>query len=342
MNNSFNDITVCPATLQQGFTTYSPKAIKEVFDGVRVSHILPFASPKTEDAGQANFIEKRKRISISGVQEKYSLRLVNGSFELTEKDGTHILKPIPADVMIASQVPANEHVTMQIANQVFKLPVAKCAIIFFSDGEPAYVTKRFDVQENGKRCLKEDFASLAQLSTQNAGADYKYNYSYLKMCELIDAYFPAAIPAKEQFFKQVVFNYLFSNGDAHLKNFSRIDCDGKGDGQLSPAYDLLNTNIHVGDNQLALANGLYDGDHLHPSYSTIGLYAYDDFITFGEKMGLLTARVQRMVNGFLDKTDLVTSMVQRSFLNPAIKATYVQEYKNRLSLLGNIINEKIK
>ena len=43
------------------------------------------------------------------------------------------------------QVPANEHLTMQIAKQVFKLKVAENALIFFQNGEPAHLTKRFDI-----------------------------------------------------------------------------------------------------------------------------------------------------------------------------------------------------
>ena len=335
MTNNFNDINVCPATLQEGFFTYSPKAIQEVFNGVKISHILPFPSPSIEGDEQKNFIEKRKRISISGVQEKYSVKIVDGKIELTEKGGEYILKPIPSDILIASQVPANEHVTMQIAAQIFKLNVAKCAIIFFSTGEPGYITKRFDIKTDGNRCLKEDFASLAQLSTQNAGNNYKYEYSYAKMAELIDAYFPATIPAKEAFFKLIVFNYLFSNGDAHLKNFSRIDCEGNGDGQLSPAYDLLNTNIHTGDGFMALENGLYEEDYKHPSFAKLGYYAFDDFVTFGEKIGLMKIRVERIIDSFLQHSQAVEAIVNRCFLIEEIKKQYLKDYQNRLTMLTN-------
>ena len=337
MSNDIN-ITVCPATLQEGYNTYSPKAIKEVFNGIKVSHILPFSSPATEGKEQVNFIEKRKRISISGVQEKYSLKLVNGKFELTEAGGDYILKPIPTDVLLASQVPANEHLTMQIAAQIFKLPVAKCAIIFFKSGEPAYITKRFDVLPTGKRCLKEDFASLAQFTSQNKGANYKYEYSYLQMSELIDAYFPAAIPAKEQFFKLIIFNYLFSNGDAHLKNFSRIDCEGKGDGQLTPAYDLLNTNIHTNDGFFTLENGLYEKDYEHLSFAKLGYYGYNDFVTFGLKMGLLEARTKRMIATFLQDKEAVMRLIKSSFLNEETKIKYTENYESRFAMLSTIIN----
>lgn len=44
----------------------------------------------------------------------------------------------------------------------------------------------------------------------------------------------------------VVFNYLFGNGDAHLKNFS-LQATSGGDYVLTPAYDLLHTSIHIDD-----------------------------------------------------------------------------------------------
>lgn len=47
----------------------------------------------------------------------------------------------------------------------------------------------------------------------------------------------------KRFFELVVFNYIYANGDAHLKNFSLIR-QGE-DFRLTPAYDLLNTALHI-------------------------------------------------------------------------------------------------
>ena len=52
----------------------------------------------------------------------------------------------------------------------------------------------------------------------------------------------------ERFFELVVFNYIYANGDAHLKNFSLI-LNGQ-DYRLAPAYDLLNTSLHVNGDDL--------------------------------------------------------------------------------------------
>jgi serine/threonine-protein kinase HipA len=328
------NIHVCPGTLAEGFTTYSLKCRKEMFNGKKVNHILSLSSPQKENDQQKLFIENKTRISISGVQEKYSLKLAGKVLELTDKHGEYILKPIPSDLLNISQVPANEHLTMQIAGQVFKLPVAKNALIFFNDGLPAYITKRFDVKENGSRCLKEDFASLAQLSNKQDGKNYKYDYSYEAMALLIDQYFPAALAVKEVFFQLIVFNYLFSNGDAHLKNFSRIDCSASGDAFLSPAYDLLNTRLHVDDSDLALKEGLYENDFKHPSYSTYGSYAFDDFLDFGKRIGLNPIRIKRMITRFLADEEKVKSLVKRSFLNEEMKGIYMKTYDDKRKRLS--------
>ena len=83
--------------------------------------------------------EQTKRLSISGVQLKYSLKLIGKELVLTDRGGEYILKPIPPSMLIAlpDQAPENEHLTMQIANQLFKIPVADNALIYFKDGAPA-------------------------------------------------------------------------------------------------------------------------------------------------------------------------------------------------------------
>jgi serine/threonine-protein kinase HipA len=117
----------------------------------------PYEYPKHSEEVAELFLENRKRISISGVQEKLSLILEKNTLRLTKEgeQGTYILKPIPRDLKKVDQVPANEHLTMQIAKQVYGIHTAENALIFFKDGSPAYITKRFDVKKGEK--LVENF-----------------------------------------------------------------------------------------------------------------------------------------------------------------------------------------
>jgi serine/threonine-protein kinase HipA len=141
----------CPGTLKTGFTSYSPATLRGVFSGRKVSHVLPYSAPNRNEDSNELFMENRNRISISGVQDKSSLIQVKNQLRLTRpgEQGTHILKPIPIDLKKVNEVPANEHLTMQIASQIYGINTAANALIFFQEGEPAYITKRFVIRQNG-------------------------------------------------------------------------------------------------------------------------------------------------------------------------------------------------
>ena len=195
------ELKICPSTLQEGYNTYSPKALRHLFNGKKVSHQLKYIVSDAKKEQRKLLNENRTRISISGVQEKFSLGLEKNILKLTDKHGEYILKPIPTDLDFVEEVPANEHLTMQIASQVYKLDVAKNAMIFFEDDEPAYITKRFDVMPNGTKCLQEDFASLLQKTSEQSNKNFKYESSYFEMAKAIDIYLPTAMIAKENLFK---------------------------------------------------------------------------------------------------------------------------------------------
>jgi len=247
-----DEIVICPSSLQAGHHTYSATALRHLFNGKKVAHILSFSQADNSAATTRLSIGDRTKIAISGVQEKYSLRLGKNILVMTHEHGEYILKPIPTDLQNVAFVPANEHLTMQIAAQVYKIETAKNAMIFFPDGQPACITKRFDVMPDGKRCLNEDFASLMQKTSETGSKNFKYDGSYLQMAEAIDRLLPAALIAKERLFRLVVFNYLFSNGDAHLKNYSVVDYHRDGLYQLTPAYDLIGTRLHMEDGDFKL------------------------------------------------------------------------------------------
>lgn len=63
-------LTHCPSTLAAGYETYSPIALKNLFAGKKVSHILPYDSPEKNEEDNEKFIENIEHISISGVQDK--------------------------------------------------------------------------------------------------------------------------------------------------------------------------------------------------------------------------------------------------------------------------------
>jgi len=329
------EIKYCPGTLAEGYDTYSPTCLKRVFNGRKVSHFLPYNPPDVSEEDAEKFQQNRKRLSISGVQEKVSLLLEKNILRLTEEgeQGTYILKPIPRDLRKVNQVPANEHLTMQIARQVFDIHTAENALIFFKNGDPAYITKRFDVAEDGKKIGKEDFATLAGKTAETAGPKFKYEYSYEEMADLVRHYIPAAMVELEKLFSLILFNYLICNGDAHLKNYGVIETK-QGDYILSPAYDLINTSLHVDETAMALDDGLFKNDYTTESFEANGFYAFDDFYEFGLKIGLIKSRLGKILNKFRSNSESVQSLTERSYLNKELKKAYMVSYLNKLKALN--------
>ena len=335
---NLNELKYCPGTLAEGYTTYSPGCLRNMFRGKKVSHILPYDNPQQNEEVAGEFIENRKRISISGVQEKLSLLLDKNLLRLTKKgeQGTYILKPIPRDLKNVDQVPANEHLTMQIAKQVYGLNTAENALIFFKNGSPAYITKRFDVKKDGGKLGKEDFATLAGKTKDNAGANFKYEYSYEEIGLLIQKFVPAWRVEIEKYFSLVVFNFLFSNGDAHLKNFSLLE-SSRGDYLLSPAYDLVNTRLHVDDSYFALDKGLFADNFKSEEYKKSGHPSKNDFIEFAQRIGVVETRIGKLLNPFLERQPFVETLTGRSFLRDADKRGYLLMYNTRRNYLNNCI-----
>lgn len=327
---SLDALKYCPGTLAKGFATYSPSCLRHLFNGKKVSHILPYEQPQQSEEVTEQFMENRKRISISGVQEKLSFLLEKNILRLTREGehGTYILKPIPRDLKKIDQIPANEHLTMQIAKQVYGLNTAENAMIFFKDGSPAYITKRFDVKENGSKWGIEDFATLAGKTKDNAGSNFKYEYSYEEAGWLIQQFVPAWRIEIEKYFSLVAFNFLFSNGDAHLKNFSLLE-SSSGDYLLSPAYDLVNTKLHVDDTDFALDRGLFADDYKSEQYKKIGHPSKADFTEFARRIGVAEHRVDKLLNPFLEKKPFVETLVSHSFLTEANKRGYLLMYNTK-------------
>ncbi len=330
-------IKYCPSTLQPGFTTYSPAAQLALFGSrsKKVSHILPFSPPGKNTALTREYNEKRKRISISGVQEKYSLRLVKNNLILTDTGGTHILKPIPAERLdMVNDLPANEHVSMQIARQVFGIKAAACAMIFFDDGSPAYITRRFDYKPDGAgKYQVEDFATLLSKTPEKEGDNFKYNASYLDIANQIQRHVAAAPVALLEFFRILVFNYLIANGDAHLKNFSLIETE-QGDYLLSPAYDLLCTALHLDDSKLALHDGLYEGDYEEKAYLNFGTYTRTSFVAFAELAGIKPVLAGKVVDEIMQGILKAIELIERSFLSDEAKKKYIEILGDRHRSLG--------
>ena len=322
-----NEIKYCPGTLADGHNTYSRACLSKVFKGKKVSHILPYDSPTTNSEMDELFDDNRKRISISGVQEKFSVLLDKNKLRLINEgeQGEYILKPIPSAGKRPECVPANEHLTMQIAKQAYGIETAENALIFFKNGAPAYITRRFDLKEDGSKLAQEDFTSLSGRTPQTHGEHYKYTGNYYELFQILKKYVPAYLLESSKLLKIIIFNYLFSNGDAHFKNFSLIETS-MGDFKLSPAYDLLNSRIHIEDKDFALEDGLL------PKNLAQGK-VISQIKTLAEKAGISELVYNDIINTMFNQTDLVEQLIFSSFLDENTQRNYFQSYQTRLKKL---------
>lgn len=325
------NIKYCPSCLDEGFTTYSPKAARILFDGRKVSPYLNFELDGVRD--KRLFIEAMHRISVSGVQEKFPAVIEKGSIRIARdnEQSTYILKPAPWDETLRErkQIPANEHLTMQIASQVYGIKTAANGLCFTPKGRIVYITKRFDVLPDGTKMLMEDFAAVIGRNEQEDGKEFKYSGCFEDIALAIKKNVSAWMVDMERFFELVVFNYIYANGDDHLKNFSLI-LRGQ-DYRLAPAYDLLNTSLHVEGDDFGLDNGL--SPHIEKSdvYIKTGHPCRVDFERFGQHIGLVSSRVNRILDKYMRLPESTVMLVERGFLNDKMKRLYFRIVNERIA-----------
>ena len=316
------EIKNCPSLLVEGFNTYSPKAIKTLYGGAMVNPILNFDIDEFRNVGE--IADAMHRISVSGVQEKFPAIIKSGDIRIAgdNERSTHILKPAPWDKTLRDRklIPANEHLTMQIASQVYGIQTAANGLCFTPKGQPVYITRRFDILlHDGSKLPMEDFASLIGKNEQTSGLHFKYNGSYEDIAKAIRANVAAWMVDMERFFELVVFNYIYANGDAHLKNFSLI-LNGQ-DYRLAPAYDLLNTSLHVNGDDLGLEGGLSPDIEKSDVFDKTGHPCRLDFERFGNKIGLVKRRVDKILNKYISLPEGALNLIAQSYLPEKRNAT---------------------
>jgi len=192
----------------------------------------------------------QSQTAVTGVQAKLSMHIIENDddkegrrFTIVGLCGGYILKP-PKDRY--PQLPEVEDLTMHLAEQA-KIKTAPHSLIRLKSGNLAYVTKRVDRTDKGKLAM-EDMCQLTERLTED-----KYQGSYEQIAKTIQKYSSTPVLDIVNFFELVLFSFLTSNADMHLKNFSLLEQPGLGM-ILSPAYDLVNTVLvnPADDEELAL------------------------------------------------------------------------------------------
>ena len=310
---------------------YSPRVLKTLFFGKQVSPYLDFSIKGLNKSGEA--IAAAQRISVSGVQEKFPAVIDGGKIRLSQ-DGersTHILKPAPWDETIATRrhIPANEHLTMQIAARVYGIQTAANGLCVSSDGQLVYITRRFDILPDGAKAEMEDFASVCGRNEQTDGTHFKYSGTYEDIAVGIRKYVSSWMVDMERFFNLVVFNYIYGNGDDHFKNFSLIR-QGE-EYRLAPAYDLLNTRLHMHGDDFGLDGGLSLNMFRSDEYNRTGHPCRADFDQFASLIGIVPVRSAKILDRYMTVPEETLSLLHESFLPEKMQRSYLRIVKERVS-----------
>ncbi len=318
----------CFGCLKDDVKGFCSSCEKRLFDRSKINPQLNFNwedISKVIDGYPAGF-------SISGVQTKGFIGKATGAelspFLVDDENSIYIIKPLLSRFDLPSDSPANEHVTMQMAKQLYGIRTAECCFMRFANGTPAYVTRRFDYNKDEEKLNQEDFASVLQATKDNDG---KYKYiakTYEDFGDVLSAL------NKAEFIRILIFNFLTGNGDAHLKNFSLLETPD-GDMQLSPSYDLMNTKIHVNDSPVAL-NLLRELERTNLPKGQNYSYTIKDFIELGKRFGLSDRLLKKIVKEFEGTEDKMKGMINKSFLSDKAKNKYLEIIrKNFVQLFSN-------
>lgn len=310
-------MTWCKSCFKSGNSDYCSSCRKELFDGGRVSCYLPFPPPARDE--KDFLLRSILRPSLPRLILKYGLQQENNELGLSEDDhSTHILKPIPAgNYERLHMAPANEHLSMQLAKQAFKIQVVPNALIYFENasGEPAYISRR--IYTGPVDDVKKRF-----------DAAYKQVASYEDVALLMQQYIAAYKAQAERLFELVVFNYLCSNWSPAEQNIS-ISQTEYGDYLLSPAYDIICPALHTGAGHEILENTLYFGDTESEGYRRYGYHTGIEFLNFAARIGLISSRAQKIIDNLTKNEITVTYIVKHSFLDAESKHIYTELYREK-------------
>jgi serine/threonine-protein kinase HipA len=320
-------ITLDPLGGDERHAGYGDRPFRALFGNLKVEPRLPFS--------RSDFFREGPRlaqgISISGVQQKLSLRISDAQeLVLTRTDGAFILKPSPPEYPHAAE---NEHCAM-LTGRLLGIPTAECALVEFSDGELAYLVRRFDRTPAGK-LPQEDLAQGFGLAS-----DAKYDRSCQEALQLMRDMSGGKAAVVLDGWKRIVHAYLIGNDDLHLKNLSLQRLPGNRShhyDRLTPNYDSLATHAFPNHSLLgALALDLLleerDG-HFSESYQRRGFYARPDFLELGRRVGLRPLPMESFL-GLIESRRLgLRALVQRSFMPEAMRSRVLEILEDRMRAL---------
>lgn len=261
-----------------------------------------------------------KGYTVPGVQKKLSLHLTEGSkprLTLVNYPTGYILKPQTEEY---SALPEMEYLVMQMAvfSGIKTVPFALVRMPS-QNNALAYITKRVD-RISGKMLAMEDFCQLDSRLTED-----KYRGSYERCGKIISKYSVNSGLDLTELFLRIVFSFAVGNSDMHLKNFSLIETSEKsGEYLLSPAYDMLSTNVVIPADKEELAltiNGKKQN------------IRRKDFLIFAQTIGITEKSAEKMILKIVNSKEKYIKMCNSSYLPDDMKEGLINLINKKMSIL---------
>lgn len=311
--------------------SFSKKAAKDFFNDFKPIEKLNFSRTDFFTEG-AKYIEG---MSISGVQQKLSLSInENNEFERVITNGTYILKPSPESYPHAAE---SEQCAMAVSKAV-GINTAHSANIQFSDGEEAFIIKRYD-RINGIKLHQEDLAQGFNISSSD-----KYQKSYEEALHLVREMSGGKLSVVKDLFNRVVLSYIIGNDDMHLKNISLIKNSGNRGAfydSLTPNYDQLFIHAFPNPSKIGvLALDLLKEEReglFSELYQDYGFYTGHDFYTLGGRVGLRNPVIKGILDNYFKKEELINNIINNSFMPKEMKEKATCIVRDRIKAL-KIVN----
>ena len=254
------------------------------------------------------------KLSISGVQPKLSLALVKNELLAVKTKGQFILKP---QNDIFEHLPENETLCMSIAKKT-GMNVPPNILITLNDKSTAFLIKRFDRLSYNRKLHMEDFSQILEKN--------KYDGSYEQIGNYIKSHKKLGLLQVQYFFERVLLNYVIGNADAHLKNFS-ILLNEKGKYILSPAYDLVSSNLAIPEEKEETALSLAGKKRN---------FKRRDFVEFGKTIGVKEPYINKCLQKYINAKKTMYQLTDESMLSEFEKDRFKNIVQKRVKQFQDI------
>jgi serine/threonine-protein kinase HipA len=175
--------------------------------------------------------------SLGGIQAKVLLARQTSGWAWPSQGAmsTHIIKPQPLSTGGPQHLVHAEHWAMSVATRA-GLFAARTELHDF-DGRPGIIVERFDRNPDG-RTHQEDFTQALALAPSSKYESTLRDHTRLRtIAELGSQNALSPRDFLDELLRQVTFNAIIGNGDAHSKNYS-LAIDASANYSLTPMYDV--------------------------------------------------------------------------------------------------------